>query len=105
MDNAAFHRGPRVQKICDEASVKLLYYSLYSPDLNPVEDWFAQLKACYQEGFLHMRYGLFKLEFIHREPKRADRLNTATTHGIQSACVPDSPCTSVETPLLTAAIN
>jgi transposase len=51
MDNAAFHRGPRVQEMCDEAGVKLLYLPPYSPDLNPVEEWFAQLKAFIKKNF------------------------------------------------------
>jgi transposase len=28
-----------------EASVKLLYLPLYSPDLNPIEEFFIELKA------------------------------------------------------------
>lgn len=45
MDNASFHHDPKVQEMCDAAGVKLLYLSPYSPDFNPVEEQFAQLKA------------------------------------------------------------
>lgn len=45
MDNASFHRGERVQQMCDAAGVKLLYLPPYSPDLNPIEEWFAKFKA------------------------------------------------------------
>ena len=45
MDNASFHRSERVQQMCDAAGVKLLYLPPYSPDLNPVEEYFAELKA------------------------------------------------------------
>jgi transposase len=45
MDNASFHRGERVEQMCREAGVKLLYLPPYSPDLNPIEEFFAELKA------------------------------------------------------------
>lgn len=45
MDNASFHRGERVEQLCRDAGVKLLYLPPYSPDLNPIEEFFAELKA------------------------------------------------------------
>lgn len=44
MDNASFHRSNRLEQMCDEAGVKLLYLPPYSPDLNPIEEFFAELK-------------------------------------------------------------
>ena len=45
MDNASFHHTERIQQMCDEAGVKLVYLPPYSPDLNPIEEFFAELKA------------------------------------------------------------
>jgi hypothetical protein len=45
MDNASFHRSPRLKQLCSEAGVKLLYLPPYSPDLNPIEEMFAELKC------------------------------------------------------------
>jgi len=45
MDNASIHRSERIRKMCDDVGVKLEYLPPYSPDLNPVEEHFAQLKA------------------------------------------------------------
>jgi transposase len=45
MDNASFHRTDRVEKRCTEAGVQLLHLPSYSPDLNPIEEFFAELKA------------------------------------------------------------
>ena len=45
MDNASFHRTERVEQLCHDAGVKLLYLPPYSPDLNPIEEFFAELKA------------------------------------------------------------
>ena len=45
MDNAAFHHSERVRNLCRDAGVKLIYLPPYSPDLNPIEEFFAELKA------------------------------------------------------------
>jgi transposase len=45
MDNASFHHSERIEQMCLAAGVKLLYLPPYSPDLNPVEEFFAELKA------------------------------------------------------------
>jgi transposase len=44
MDNALFHHSARIEQLCKEAGVKLLYLPPYSPDLNPIEEFFAELK-------------------------------------------------------------
>jgi transposase len=44
MDNASFHRSERVKAMCDEAGVKLVFLPPYSPDLNPIEEFFSDLK-------------------------------------------------------------
>jgi transposase len=44
MDNASFHHSGRIEQLCREAGVKLLYLPPYSPDLNPIEEFFAELK-------------------------------------------------------------
>ncbi|OQE62925.1 hypothetical protein PENNAL_c0256G04169 [Penicillium nalgiovense] len=45
MDNASFHHSDRIEQMCSEAGVKLVYLPPYSPDLNPIEEFFAELKA------------------------------------------------------------
>ena len=45
MDNASFHRSDRIEEMCTEAGVKLVYLPPYSPDLNPIEEFFSELKA------------------------------------------------------------
>ena len=44
MDNAAFHKTPQTRKIFDQSLFHLLYLPPYSPDLNPIEKVFANLK-------------------------------------------------------------
>ena len=45
MDNASFHHTERIEQLCYEAKVKLVYLPPYLPDLNPIEEFFAELKA------------------------------------------------------------
>jgi transposase len=45
MDNASFHHSERIEQMCLDVGVKLLYLPPYSPDLNPIEELFAELKA------------------------------------------------------------
>jgi transposase len=44
MDNTSFHRSERIKQLCSDAGVKLLYLPPYSPDFNPIEEFFAELK-------------------------------------------------------------
>jgi DDE superfamily endonuclease len=39
------HKGPRVRELVEARGCELLYLPAYSPDLNPIEDAFAKLKA------------------------------------------------------------
>ena len=45
MDNLGSHKGAAVRKAIRVAGAKLLFLPPYSPDLNPIEQVFAELKA------------------------------------------------------------
>jgi len=45
MDNVSFYHTERIKQMCHDARVKLMYLPPYSPDLNPIEEFFAELKA------------------------------------------------------------
>jgi transposase len=45
MDNASFHRSEGLEQMYADAGVKLVYLPPYSPDLNPIEEFFAKLKG------------------------------------------------------------
>lgn len=55
MDNASIHRSDEVRRLCHEAGVKLIYLPPYSPDRNPIEEFFAELK-----NFIRVNWSLFK---------------------------------------------
>jgi transposase len=44
MDNTSFHYSTRIEQLYREAGIKLLYLPPYSPDLNPIKEFFAELK-------------------------------------------------------------
>ena len=45
LDNAAFHKSPKTKELIESAGCKLLFLPPYSPDLNPIETFWANLKA------------------------------------------------------------
>jgi transposase len=45
MDNLSSHKGPRVRELIEGRGCELLYLPPYSPDLNPIEEAFAKIKA------------------------------------------------------------
>src|SRR5260221_2733201 len=45
MDNLGSHKGPAIRRALRAAGAKLFFLPPYSPDLNPIEQVFAKLKA------------------------------------------------------------
>ncbi len=44
MDNASFHKSKNIQKLIEACGCRLIYLSPYSPELNPIEHYWAILK-------------------------------------------------------------
>ena len=44
-DNATFHKSPTIREALEAAGIALLFLPPYSPDLNPIEQFWAWLKA------------------------------------------------------------
>ena len=45
LDNASFHKSERTKELVEKFSCRLLFLPPYSPDLNPIEKFWASLKA------------------------------------------------------------
>ena len=45
MDNCSSHHSANIKRLCEQAGVELLYLPPYSPDFNPIEEYFSVLKA------------------------------------------------------------
>lgn len=63
LDNCSTHRNPRIRDLCDRFGVKLLYLPPYSPDFNPIEEFFSVLKAWMKRHFQDLDHMLFR-EFL-----------------------------------------
>lgn len=54
MDNASFHKSPMVKDAIEAAGCNLVYLPPYSPDLNPIEKFWANLKRWINQHLPHM---------------------------------------------------
>ena len=45
LDNVATHKGEELRRLVEAAGCRLRFLPAYSPDLSPIEEAFAQLKA------------------------------------------------------------
>jgi hypothetical protein len=64
MDNLGAHKGEKVRELIEDTGCKLLYLPPYSPDLNPLEEAFAKVKALLRRAGARVREAL--LEAIGR---------------------------------------
>lgn len=44
MDNASFHKNIKIKNLIEKAGCRLVFLPPYSPDLNPIENYWAVLK-------------------------------------------------------------
>lgn len=44
MDNAAFHKSLKTQELIESVGCKVIFLPPYSPDLNPIEKFWANMK-------------------------------------------------------------
>lgn len=51
MDNASIHKDPCLRQACNEAGVLLKFLPLYSPDYNPIEATFKDLKVWLKKNY------------------------------------------------------
>lgn len=50
MDNASFHKSQKTKDLINSAGCKTLFLPPYSPDLNPIELFWANLKRTIREN-------------------------------------------------------
>jgi transposase len=63
-DNATFHKSPRLREAFERAGIGLLFLPAYSPDLNPIEQFWATLKSWMRslnDATLHISQALTKV--------------------------------------------
>jgi len=63
-DNATFHKSNQLAKAFEQAGIGLLFLPPYSPDLNPIEQFWAWLKAwirALNQPYLHVSRALVQV--------------------------------------------
>ena len=60
MDNLSSHKGSRVRQLIEGRGCELMYLPPYSPDLNPIEQAFAKLKALLRKAGARTRDALLE---------------------------------------------
>src|SRR5215212_2424242 len=60
MDNLSSHKGSRIRQIIEGGGCELIYLPPYSPDLNPIEEAFAKLKALLRRAEARTREALME---------------------------------------------
>jgi transposase len=61
MDNLGAHKGERVRELIEGRGCELLYLPPYSPDLNPIEEAFAKVKALLRQAGARTREALVEV--------------------------------------------
>lgn len=70
MDNASFHKSPIIKELIEKAGCKLIYLPPYSPDLNPIEKFWANLKRWIRQHLPHMKdiHKAISFYFLNNSP-------------------------------------
>ena len=67
MDNASFHKSPIIKNLIEAAGCTLVYLPPYSPDLNPIEKFWANLKRWINQNVPHMEDLHKAISFFFKE--------------------------------------
>lgn len=54
MDNASFHKSHKIRELIEASGCKLIYLPPYSPDLNPIEKFWANMKRWIKQYLSYM---------------------------------------------------
>lgn len=71
MDNSSFHKGEEIENLIKESNIKLIYLPTYSPDLNPIEKKWAQVKYYYRKLTHYFEDKIQLLDLVLTENKYA----------------------------------
>lgn len=68
MDNAAFHKSLKTQELIESVGCKVIFLPPYSPDLNPIEKFWANMKRWIKNNYIRFDKLYNAIEFFFRLP-------------------------------------
>jgi transposase len=81
MDNLSAHKGERVRELIEKRGCELLYLPPYSPDLNPIEEAIAKVKALLRKVAARSRGAL-----VEAMGAALDAITAQDAHGFFGHC-------------------
>tara|TARA_R100000365_G_C2712140_1_gene47214 strand:- start:60 stop:458 length:399 start_codon:yes stop_codon:yes gene_type:complete len=67
MDNASFHKSAETKELIESAGCRLVFLPPYSPDLNPIEKFWANLKDSLSKIIHNFKSLSDALDFLFRQ--------------------------------------
>ena len=89
MDNLSSHKGGRVRELIEERGCTLLYLPAYSPDLNPIEEAFAKIKALVRKAGARTSEALIEAMGRALEAQLRRRTPTASSSTVATVLWPN----------------
>ena len=56
MDNVSFHKSKRTKELIESVGCKIIFLPPYSPDLNPIETFWANMKRWIKDNITHPKH-------------------------------------------------
>lgn len=56
LDNASFHKSKRTKELIESVGCKVIFLPPYSPDLNPIEKFWANMKRWIKNNISHFKH-------------------------------------------------
>ncbi len=68
MDNAAFHRSQKTKNLIESVGCKLIFLPPYSPDLNPIEKFWANMKRWLEYNIANFKQFYDAISYFFKMP-------------------------------------
>jgi transposase len=81
MDNLSAHKGSKIRELIEAQGCELLFLPPYSPDLNPIEEAFAKVKALLRRAGARTRETL-----VEAMGRALEAVTVRDTHGFFEHC-------------------
>ncbi|WP_371254197.1 transposase [Orientia tsutsugamushi] len=64
MDNAAFHKSKKTKELIESVGCKVIFLPPYSPDLNPIEKFSANMKRWIKQQIIQFANSIISFFYV-----------------------------------------